>query len=36
QQPDYREKLNEELREMRESELWKAGQQVRTLRPENS
>lgn len=31
--PDYREKLNEELREMRESELWQAGAQVRKLRP---
>lgn len=34
-QPDYREKLNEELRRMRESELWQAGITVRSLRPEN-
>ena len=32
---DYREGLNEELREMRESEMWKAGSAVRSLRPEN-
>jgi ketol-acid reductoisomerase len=31
--PDYREKLEEELREMRESEMWQAGAQVRALRP---
>jgi len=30
---DYREKLEEELREMRESEMWQAGAQVRALRP---
>lgn len=30
---DYREKLNAELSEMRNSELWQAGQQVRKLRP---
>ena len=35
-QPDYREKLNEELRQMRESELWQTGVTVRTLRPENN
>lgn len=34
-QPDYREKLNEELRQMRESELWQAGATVRRLRPED-
>lgn len=34
-QPDYRERLNEELRRMRESELWQAGATVRRLRPEN-
>jgi ketol-acid reductoisomerase len=33
--PDYREKLTEELREMRESEMWRAGAAVRSLRPEN-
>ncbi len=35
-QPDYRERLNEELRQMRESELWQTGVTVRTLRPENN
>ena len=34
-QPDYREKLNEELKELRESEMWQAGKTVRSLRPEN-
>lgn len=34
-QPDYREKLNEELRQMRESEMWQTGVTVRQLRPEN-
>jgi ketol-acid reductoisomerase len=33
--PDYQEKLGEELREMRESEMWQAGAAVRSLRPEN-
>jgi ketol-acid reductoisomerase len=32
---DYREKLNKELKEMRESELWQTGKSVRELRPEN-
>jgi ketol-acid reductoisomerase len=32
--PDYREKLEEELRELRESEMWQAGKTVRSLRPE--
>jgi len=32
--PDYREKLAEELREIRESEMWRAGAAVRSLRPE--
>jgi len=32
--PDYKEKLNEELREMRESEMWQAGAAVRSLRPD--
>ena len=32
---DYRAKLNKELQDLRESELWKAGEQVRKLRPEN-
>ena len=34
-QEDYREKLEEELAELRDSEMWQAGQTVRTLRPEN-
>jgi ketol-acid reductoisomerase len=33
--PQYREKLDEELRAMRESEMWQAGAAVRALRPEN-
>jgi ketol-acid reductoisomerase len=33
--PDYREKLEEELSEMRHSEMWRAGAAVRALRPEN-
>ena len=33
---DYREKLNEELRQMRESEMWRTGAVVRKLRPENN
>ena len=35
-QPDYRAKLEEELREMRETEMWQAGAVVRKLRPENN
>ena len=35
-QPDYREKLNEELRQLRESEMWRTGEVVRKLRPENN
>ena len=34
-EPDYREKLNREIEEMRNMELWKAGAKVRELRPEN-
>jgi ketol-acid reductoisomerase len=34
-QPDYREKLNAELAEMGNSEMWQAGDKVRELRPEN-
>lgn len=34
--PDYREKLEAELKELRESELWQAGATVRKLRPQNS
>ncbi|KAI9095470.1 ketol-acid reductoisomerase-like protein [Phlyctochytrium arcticum] len=33
--PDYRERLEEELRVIRESEMWRAGKTVRSLRPEN-
>jgi len=33
--PDYRAKLDEELRAIRESEMWQAGAAVRSLRPEN-
>ncbi len=33
--PDYKEQLEKELREMRESELWQAGAAVRKLRPGN-
>ena len=33
--PDYQKKLDEELREMRDSEMWKAGKTVRQLRPSN-
>jgi ketol-acid reductoisomerase len=35
-QPDYREKLEVELAELRESEMWRAGKTVRSLRPENN
>ncbi len=35
-QPDYREKLEGELKELRESEMWQAGAAVRKLRPENN
>lgn len=35
-QPDYREKLEVELAELHDSELWQAGKQVRKLRPENA
>jgi len=31
--PDYKEKLEKELSEMRESEMWAAGAAVRALRP---
>ena len=33
--PHYREKLDEELMAMRETEMWQAGAAVRSLRPEN-
>jgi ketol-acid reductoisomerase len=32
--PDYKVKLDAELREMRESEMWRAGAAVRALRPD--
>ncbi|MFI3259632.1 MAG: ketol-acid reductoisomerase [Rikenellaceae bacterium] len=34
--PDYREGLEAELKELRESEMWRAGEVVRSLRPENN
>ncbi len=33
--PDYKQKLEVELKEMRESEMWQTGAAVRSLRPEN-
>jgi ketol-acid reductoisomerase len=33
--PDYKVKLDAELKVMRESEMWRAGAAVRSLRPEN-
>ncbi len=35
-QTDYREKLEEELKALRESEMWQTGSVVRKLRPENN
>ncbi|AWV99900.1 ketol-acid reductoisomerase [Arcticibacterium luteifluviistationis] len=35
-QSDYREKLEIELAELRDSEMWRAGKTVRSLRPENA
>ncbi len=35
-QSDYRVKLNDELKELHESEMWQAGTAVRKLRPENN
>lgn len=34
-QTDYRQKLEVELKELQESEMWQAGKEVRNLRPEN-
>jgi ketol-acid reductoisomerase len=34
-EPDYREKLQKELDEIHDSEMWQAGRTVRELRPEN-
>ena len=33
-QPDYREKLEKELKDLRESEMWQTAETVRKLRPE--
>jgi ketol-acid reductoisomerase len=33
--PDYRAKLEEELAAFHDSEMWRAGAAVRSLRPEN-
>jgi len=33
--PDYRERLGKELKAIRDSEMWRAGAAVRSLRPEN-
>lgn len=33
-QPDYRERLEDELNEIRNSEFWRAGEEVRKLRPD--
>jgi ketol-acid reductoisomerase len=35
-QPDYRVKLDAELKEMADMEMWRAGAAVRSLRPENN
>ncbi len=32
--PNYRQKLNDELKQIKESEMWQAGATVRSLRPE--
>jgi len=34
--PDYREKFNKEMEEIRGMEIWRAGKAVRSLRPENN
>ena len=34
--PDYREQLEKELKAISESEMWKAGAWVRSLRPERA
>jgi len=33
--PDYRQQLEKELKEIADSEMWQAGKQVRSLRPES-
>lgn len=35
-QPDYREKFEKELQEIRDLEIWRVGKEVRKLRPENN
>ena len=35
-EPDYREKLNAELKALHDSEMWRTGEVVRKLRPENN
>ena len=35
-QPDYRDKLNAELKALRDSEMWRTGEVVRKLRPGNN
>lgn len=34
-QPDYRDKFEKELQEIRDLEIWRVGKEVRKLRPEN-
>ncbi|MCJ1371227.1 Bifunctional acetohydroxyacid reductoisomerase [Loxospora ochrophaea] len=34
-QPDYREKYEKEMQDIRDLEIWRAGKAVRSLRPEN-
>jgi acetohydroxy acid isomeroreductase, catalytic domain len=34
--PDYRDGLEKELKALHESEMWRAGETVRKLRPENN
>jgi ketol-acid reductoisomerase len=34
--PDYRAQLEKELKEIAESEMWRAGAVVRSLRPESA
>lgn len=36
EKPDYRANLEKELKDIRDSELWQTGQQVRKLRPESN
>lgn len=36
EKPDYRQNLEKELKEIRDSELWQTGQAVRKLRPEGN